>query len=318
MEMVRKRGGTGSDPRVCGRGSDMIDGDENTLGRIVHWILVLGWLSLPATYAGFGGAFAHRSGAVQWTGAVGLWTGWGGTLLALLVPASSTLTIARLTVPAAPVAAVATLIAGTDSLPGALALAVGVICTVAVFNGDLGERFVQASAYGAEQRLLLRPPPVWALLAGVTWSLLVTAALSGPLLLAAEQWVVGVPVSALAVLLAKGGSNRVHRLTRRWLVYVPAGLVVHDHVVLADAHLLPASDIGSVHLAYEGTEAADFTGGALGPAVEVELTSLATVTLAPTREAPRGTALHVRSFIISPTRPGRALRLARAHALPVG
>ena len=45
-------------------------------------------------------------------------------------------------------------------------------------------------------------------------------------------------------------------------------------------------------------------------AVEIRLRSTGNALLAPTKAAPRGTALHMQSFIVAPTRPGLVLRAA--------
>ena len=71
--------------------------------------------------------------------------------------------------------------------------------------------------------------------------------------------------------------------------------------------MFPGRRISSLVLAPAGTEAADLTGTALGPAIEIGLVAPETVVLAPTRKKPGGTALHVRSVLVSPTRPGRTL-----------
>ena len=55
------------------------------------------------------------------------------------------------------------------------------------------------------------------------------------------------------------------------------------------------------------TEAADLTGNALGRALEIRLTDASTVVLAGSPSKPGGTALHVRSILVSPTRPGRVI-----------
>jgi hypothetical protein len=72
--------------------------------------------------------------------------------------------------------------------------------------------------------------------------------------------------------------------------------------------MVPKRDVARIDLALTGTEAADLTGPAGGHAVEIGLTSMVTATLAPTKTAPRGTALHLQSFIVAPTRPGAVLR----------
>jgi hypothetical protein len=86
---------------------------------------------------------------------------------------------------------------------------------------------------------------------------------------------------------------------------------LHDQVVLAETLMVPQADIEAVELALVGTAAADLTGPASGHAIEIGMRSMVTAVLAPTKDAPRGTALHVRSFIVAPTRPGMLLRAAR-------
>jgi hypothetical protein len=287
------------------------------LGGPLLWILRAAWLAQPLASATYGDALDGRSGAVQWTAAIALWTGWGLVLIALLVPAVATLTVVRMAVPAAVIVSVWAVVAGGSGVAAATAIALAVLCSVVAFSGDVGQVFVQASAYGAEQRLLLRPPAAWLILVTVTWALAAAGVLAGLMVTAAGTWWLGPPVLVVGTLVAWLGGVRIHRLSRRWLVFVPAGLVVHDHVVLSDAHLYRTIDVAGVHLAFADTGAADFTGGALGPALEITLVELNTVVLAATPAEPRGKALHVRAMLISPTRPGRALTLAAEAKLPI-
>ena len=100
-------------------------------------------------------------------------------------------------------------------------------------------------------------------------------------------------------------------------MFVPAGVVVHDQLVLADPYMFRTIDVARVGLAASDTEAIDLTGGALGPAVEIDLRELSTMVLAGTPSTRKGTAFHVRAMRVSPTRPGRALTVAAATRLPV-
>jgi hypothetical protein len=129
---------------------------------------------------------------------------------------------------------------------------------------------------------------------------------------------VGVTVTAAAVALGAFLLPRFHRLTRRWVVLVPAGFVLHDHVVLAETVMFPASILRRARLALADTQAADFTGPAGGHAVEVTVSESTTVVLAGTRAKPNGTALHVLAFLVAPTRPGRLLHAAGDRSLSVG
>ena len=127
-------------------------------------------------------------------------------------------------------------------------------------------------------------------------------------LLATRSWVMGVPVAVVGALLTVLLLPRFNALARRWLVFVPAGVVVHDQVVLGETLMVPRAELDAIDLALTGTEAADFTGPAAGHAVEIRLRSMGNALLAPTKAAPRGVALHMQSFIVAPTRPGLVLR----------
>jgi hypothetical protein len=186
---------------------------------------------------------------------------------------------------------------------------------VLALSGDLGEVFAQGSAYGHERRLPLRPPAALLMALPLVWVPLAATALIGPLALAAQQWPLGIPVTLAGVALAVVLPRRFHRLSRRWLVLVPAGLVIHDHIVLAETTMIASTKVASAGLALVGTGAANLTGNAPGPVVEVRLRELETVVLA---APPRGQtkALHVQSFLVSPTRPGRALRALHDAGVP--
>ena len=123
-----------------------------------------------------------------------------------------------------------------DPGPAALlAVVAGAAVAVVAFHPQVGRAFVQGSAYGDEARFPLRPPGQ--LVLGplpVLWVALAAAVAGGPLLLAARQWAVGAVVSAVAVGLLVVLPRRFHLLSRRFLVFVPAGLALHDHLVLAE------------------------------------------------------------------------------------
>ena len=137
----------------------------------------------------------------------------------------------------------------------------------------------------------------------MTWALWAPALVAGPLLIAARSWIAGAVLCALAV----GGvvllGPRWHRLSMRWFVLVPAGVVVHDPVVLADTFPLRTAQISSIGLAVADTEAADLTGPASGYALEIATTESVTAVYAFTPAEPNGRAIHLRSFLIGPAGP---------------
>ena len=82
----------------------------------------------------------------------------------------------------------------------------------------------------------------------VTWLVWAPALIAGPLLVAAKSWIAG-------GCCARGDRRRAflgprwHRLSLRWFVLVPAGVVVHDPVVLADTFPLRTAQVASIGLA---------------------------------------------------------------------
>lgn len=263
-------------------------------------------------------ALASDSTPVRTTASLALLAAWGAAMFTIAVPAPTTLTIGRMIVPVTiPVFVVAAL-TGASAFDATASIALALVATLLLFTPELGELFVQMGAYGHERRFPLRPPPAYLIPTVVTWCALCAAALAAPLLLAARNWVLGVPVAIVAIALGRLLFPRFHRLSSRWLVLVPAGVVVHDPLVLAETAMFSRADVAGMRLAPAGTEAADITGPAAGHLVELELRDFTTITRAATKAAPRGTALHVRSMLVAPSRPGRALTAAGDRSIPVG
>jgi hypothetical protein len=263
------------------------------------------------------GAIEDRSDAVRWVAGVGSWTLWGIVMAALAVPAVRSLTIARVGAPLSLVVAVVAAAAGAAALDLALLAVPAVVACAAIFAADFGRGFVQASSYGDEERLPLRFPVAAGSAAVVMWMIWAPALLLGPVLIAAKNSIVGgiltlIAVAGIVLLIPKW-----HRLSRRWLVLVPAGLVVHDPVVLADTLMVRTNQLAGMRLAPADTEAADLTGPASGFAIEVQASETVTTVFAFTPQEPNGRAIHMTGFLISPSRPGEALRTAAARGIPV-
>ena len=285
---------------------------SSAIERSIPWLLRVAWIAvLVAGGAAIDGAVGD---VVRVTGFIG----WVVGVVAMAIPAVVSLTAARIIVPLSIPVATAALLAGADGLDGSLFLATGVLATVIVFSAELGRSFVQASAYGEEDRHPLRPPAAYGAAAVVAWLLWAAAVVAAPPLLADRRWWIGVPVAVVAVALAAFGWPRWHRMSSRWFVIVPIGLVVHDPLVLGETLMLRRQEVASIRLAPAGTEAADLTGPAAGHAIEISTLEPATVHLAATPKAPRGNVIHMRAGLVAPSRPGRALSAAAERRLPVG
>jgi hypothetical protein len=293
--------------------------DLARLERAMPWALRLVWIGLLV--AGGAAVDEATSSSPDTFGDViryAALTGWFAGVCSMALPAVGSLTAVRLIVPVAvPVAAV-TLAGGADAVSGIAFLALALLAVVVADSALLGRVFVQASAYGEEDRHLLRPPAAYALAALLSWAVWAAMSITAVLLLADRSWIAGILAAAAAVAAGVLGWPRWHRLSRRWFVIVPIGVVIHDQLVLAETVMLRRQEIAGIRLAPAGTEAADLTGPASGHAIEVSTHESTTVIFAATPKQPRGTAIHLRSCLVAPSRPGQALQGAVRRRLPVG
>jgi hypothetical protein len=287
--------------------------------RFVPWLLRVAWiavvlLAIPA----LDGAFEGRSDSVHDVARIVGAALWVIGVAAMAVPAVVSLTATRVVVPLAVPVSLATAFGGADVAVAASFVASALAATFLAASAPLGRAFVQASAYGDEDRHLLRPPLAYLAAAALTWVLWAGAVLTGPLLLADRRWVIGGITCAIAVAGATWAWRRWHKLSRRWFVLVPTGVVVHDQLVLGETLMVRRNDLTALRLAPAGTEALDLTGPAAGHAVEVVTRGSTTAILAATPKTPRGRVMHFTACLVSPTRPGQLLGAARERHLPVG
>jgi len=172
------------------------------------------------------------------------------------------------------------------------------------YSSLFADTMVQGGAYGEERRFSLRTPVPQMAPTVIAWGVLVGALLGGTLLTAAQQFFVGIPLVVVGAILASRVPRMLHRHARRWLVIVPAGIVIHDHLVLAETIMSPRSKISHITTVNEPGETADFTGGVAGQRLAVQLREADKVVLSKITARILGTteALHVKAFSISPRR----------------
>ena len=277
------------------------------------WGLRALWASLPWSVGrlleraleGTSGTFASVAGG-------GAWALWAVGLTALLVPHTVSLTAVRILAPGVPAAACwAAAVSGAGAV-AALGLACGAATAVAALSPLVGDRFIDATGYGHERRLALRAPAV--VLAGVlapTWALTLGGMAAGPLLWSAGHRALGPLVTVAGWLIAAAGVRALHGLARRWLVYVPAGLVLHDRMALTEPTLFRRSMIARFGPAPAGSDARDLTAGAGGLLFELRLAE--PVTLTPARSG--GTPEKIQALLVAPTRPAAVLAEARKRRI---
>jgi hypothetical protein len=294
-----------------------------TSRAVSRWAPALIWLSLPLTAGtSFANALDQRSTPVTLTAAIGLWSIWVVGLIAALAPSSVSLTTIRIVMPASVAGAAWAALLAPNGADFAESFALGItsMCAVLSLSAPVGYTFINGSSYGDEQRFPLRPPgPVVLGPLEIVWVAMVVSVLTGPLLLAAKQWIPGAIITALAVGLCVLGTRALHQLSKRWLVFVPAGLVLVDRTSLLDALLVQRHLVGSIGIAEEDSVAIDLSAGAIGMQVELRLSTTDSIIPTPARRDRHKMVepLDVDAVRFTPSRPGWVLDAAKERRLTV-
>ena len=268
--------------------------------RVLNSVAMAAWVAL-ALSSPWQTIADDASRSVAWVVLTWGWFLWTGVGASLLVPSPMSLTIVRIAVPLSVVVSV------VASQP--LAVFCSVVALIVCASPVFVDAMVQGGAYGDETRFALRTQLPYVVPAVVAWLLYTAALIGGSLLLAAHQYIVGAVLVAIGILLSRTIPRRLHRLARRWLVLVPVGIVVHDHLVLHETIMAHSEKILSVTRTSDVGEAADLTGGVVGDRITIALTEADKVVLSAITAKALGTteALHVKMFCIAPRRLNAAL-----------
>ena len=289
------------------------------------WPLRVVWLALPlVSGVCIADAVEGRSSPVRLVVLGLVWAGWTAGLLATLLPRPVTLTVLRTLAPAGLAATGwATAAGGDPSIADVAALAATATATVLAMAPAVGDAFVDGASYGAERRMPLRAPA--AVLLGpleLAWVVAVAGVVAGPLLLAAQQWVVGIAAVVVGWPAAGLAGRSLHQLALRWVVFVPTGVVLHDPIATPEPHLFLGRSVRRLGPAVDDpdldrTEASrlDLTQGAAGLVLALELNEPHDVLVS----AGRGDGRHVQTdaVLFTPSRPGAVLDEAGERGLPV-
>jgi hypothetical protein len=286
--------------------------------RVVAWLLRGVWAPLAFTvWPAVAGGLRHQSGAVRTTAAVGGWVVWAAVLVATLGPAPVGLPALRCAAPAVLAAVVAAAATGNPSaLATGVAVAWAALATVVVSLPATALFCVNGPAYPNERRFPLAVPG--ALLVGpveLAWALAVAPLPAAALLLAGGHWVLGGLLAAVAVPGAALFGRALHQLSRRWFVFVPAGVVLHDPMSLREPVLFPRAEVEQLGPAPPGSDSLDLTQGAAGLRLELRLLQKVPMVLRRGRRGEQGASARL---LFTPTRPGLVLGAAVERRLPVG
>ncbi len=285
----------------------------------LSWSVRFLWLILPLTLGDLiGDAVDGRSTPVVWTVAVGGWAVWVAGLVASLVPLPPLLVALRVLAPLPLAAGLAATLLEAPEVTGWVGLVVAAVLAVTANSAEVGMDHLNGTSYGDERRLPLRPPGI--LLLGpipLLWAAMTLLPVTGALLLATRQWVLGGLALAAGAATIWFGTRALLRLTRRWLVLVPAGATIVDAFALTEPVLMRRQDIVRMGPAPADTAATDLTVGATGLIVEIALREPQTF-LPAVRRGETATPVRTSAVLIAPTRPGLLLQLASDRKIAVG
>ena len=285
------------------------------------WLFRVLWLILPFT-AGplFSSALDGTSDSFRVGVTIGLWVTWAAMLVASMVPRTQTLTALRVIVPAAFLASIWAAVAAADDVAAwqvILAVVSAGASATAALRPAVADAFVDGSSYGDEARFLLSTPG--ALLLGpiqVVWAIIVVGAVAGPLLLLAQRWILGGILRVLGWSLAFVAVPVLNRLSNRWLVFVPAGVVVHDKTALREPQLFRKESVASFGPAPADTELEDLSLASTGLALRAELTGTSKIVRNSRETTVEPTDID--GWVVSPNRPGAVVAEAKERGFEIG
>jgi hypothetical protein len=211
------------------------------------WLARLAWVLLPVSAGGaLGDALASWSSSPARVAAVCLWSAWAIGLIALLAPRPWGLTALRIVAPSAVVLTLAS-VTSTSTASAILAGVTAIVAAVLAMSASVAQTAANSIAYGDELRFPLRTP-VSLLVGPVPLAIMLVGAgtCAGLLLLADGRIAAGIVVCALGLPLAFAMARSLHSLARRFLVLVPAGVVVVDPLTLADPVLMRREQIARI------------------------------------------------------------------------
>ena len=275
-----------------------------TLLAKLAWPVRVLWLVAALLPNNLTDTMSSHSQVLRTTMSVELWGLWALVALATWLHHPISLTTARCIVPVV----VAHLLVGLPDSSFGIGNVIGAACAlvalVLIYTSDYGSIHVQAGAYGDERRYLLRVPAPIVMPLVLGWGVMAVVVCITPLMLASERYLLGGVGVVLSVGLLWQLPVRLHRLSRRWLVKVPAGWVVHDDVVLSENLLIKSHEVVSMNLALKGSEAIDLTGMTRGVPIEVQLRDMVDVRLSSltARQLKTLDVLHVKAFMVAPSR----------------
>jgi hypothetical protein len=281
------------------------------------WLVRINWLILPLSLGDmFDKSLTDSTGNTQVLFAAYAWLIWFFVLTCTLIRRAWSLTAVRI---AAPLTLVATILTATASTLNWVAFTHSCVIIILVFLPELGNSLVDGLSYGNERRLLLRCPS--ALYLGplpLAWLMTVSGAWLGPIFLLNSQWFYGSISIFFGIPIAVAGIRSMHQLSKRWIIFVPNGFVLHDLLSSREPFLIRRADLSSLGAIETGDSLdseglLDISQNALGAVLQASIDGEVEVVPQSRRIAE---VKAVKQVLFCPTRPGAALKEAANRNLP--
>ena len=278
------------------------------------------WAAMPFSLgAAIDSALTEDVTQRQAWASIAFWIVWGFVLGCLILKRPWGLTMMRVLAPAMlPALFAAHFYSRISTGIFVVALVHAAVVSLLALLPETGNVMVDGISYGDEKRFLLRIPS--AILVGplaLVWGIVILSASSGPICIVSGNWRIGVPALAIGWPIAVFGCRAMHQLAPRWIVFVPNGFVIHDHLATREPFLLRRQDIISLGPAPADADikaegVVDVSQFALGPVLQVTLHGEVEV-------VPRSRGVSevkwAKMVLFSPTRPGAVLQEARLRRL---
>ncbi len=239
---------------------------------------------------------------------VPLWLCWLGGFVGLLVPSNLSLTTIRVV---SPILTAVWISLAIDWQTAMAAAATSSVLLLLIYSHRFGFAMVNGSAYGSEKRYLLAPPVPAVAVVNVCGAASIVAAIwSVRLIQGGSVWII-----AAAALFAAATfvlTRFSHQLSLRWIVFVPAGLVVHDPIALSHSALFRRPEIEYLTTSQSGTvddSTLDLSMGAPGLSSSIQTKDELVIDLR-SQEPVKATNIRV-----TPSAPGALLKQARLRGI---
>ena len=249
---------------------------KETLGRrsesVTTGIMRVIWICLPLLCGpSLADSFNDFKLLLRTTVSISLWVFWVLILLSTFIATPISLAVIRIGAPAAAALSLWSALETNGSVSGIIGLVASTVAACVALSAPLGDRFSDGASYGDERRFLLRAPgPVLLLFGPLAWLTSLAGFTVGPILLLNKNFLFGSLISLCGFPLSVLASNAIYQLGKRWLVLVPAGILLLDHLSVGDPTLIPRNQLANFSPAKVETNALDLSQNSFGLSLEIQ------------------------------------------------